>query len=70
MRDVSDAVSQMSGFNFKCDSCGTNLDEPGAVAFSPPNHSIIKIDTSTVRKFHICVKCFFEKFDPLLRALF
>lgn len=34
-----------------CDFCGKELDEPGALMFSPPKDDI-------VRKYHICIKCF------------
>ena len=37
-----------------CDSCGTELEEFGAILFSPPNSK------SEVKKFHICKKCYNE----------
>lgn len=36
----------------KCDKCGKELTEFGAILFSPPN------DKSEVKKFHICVSCY------------
>lgn len=38
----------------KCDKCGKELTEFGAILFSPPN------DKSEVKKFHICVNCYHE----------
>lgn len=35
----------------KCTKCGKELDEPGALAFSPPSGRI------HVVKYHICVEC-------------
>jgi hypothetical protein len=49
--------------DFKCDSCGAQVEQPGALVFSPPM-------SNTVRKFHVCVACFKAKFEPLLRAIF
>lgn len=54
--------SVLRSFEFTCDSCGTRLEKPGALVFSPPI-------TNIVRKFHVCLKCFKEKFEPLLKAL-
>ncbi|HMS92287.1 MAG TPA: hypothetical protein PJ993_02410 [Candidatus Saccharibacteria bacterium] len=36
----------------KCDKCGKELAEFGAILFSPPNSK------SEVKKFHICVSCY------------
>lgn len=49
--------------DFKCDSCGAQVEQAGALVFSPPM-------SNTVRKFHVCVACFKAKFEPLLRAIF
>lgn len=49
--------------DFNCDSCGTRIEQPGALVFSPPI-------ASTVRKYHVCLACFKAKFEPLLRAIF
>lgn len=37
-----------------CNHCNKPLDQPGALMFSPPSKS------HTVRKFHLCVKCWKE----------
>lgn len=36
----------------KCDKCGDELVEFGAILLSPPD------EESTVKKFHICKKCY------------
>lgn len=36
----------------KCDKCGKELTEFGAIVLSPPNKN------SEVKKFHICVECY------------
>jgi uncharacterized protein with PIN domain len=36
----------------KCDKCGEELTEFGAILLSPPN------ENSEVKKFHICVECY------------
>lgn len=36
----------------KCDRCGKELTEFGAILLSPPNNK------SEVHKFHICVSCY------------
>ncbi len=38
----------------KCDSCGNELDKPGALLFSPP------FKDNTCVKFHICSKCYMD----------
>lgn len=38
----------------KCDKCGEELVEFGAILFSPPD------EESTVKKFHICKSCYKE----------
>lgn len=38
--------------DLKCDRCGRELKEPGALAFSPP-----KDDGWLVEKYHLCVDC-------------
>jgi len=38
----------------KCDKCGMELDEFGAILLSPPN------DNSEVEKLHICKNCYEE----------
>jgi hypothetical protein len=48
--------------NFNCDSCKDHIEHPGALVFSPPMEN-------AVRKYHVCVKCFREKFEPILKAL-
>lgn len=35
----------------KCDSCGTELTEYGALLFSPPRDRDVK-------KYHLCVACY------------
>lgn len=37
----------------KCDRCYNELDDPGALVFSPP----VSYD---VKKFHICNSCWFD----------
>lgn len=34
-----------------CDKCGAELQQPGALMFSPPNSH------SEVKKYHLCVGC-------------
>ncbi len=36
----------------KCDKCGEELKDFGAILFGPPD------ENSTVKKFHICVNCY------------
>lgn len=36
----------------KCDKCGEELKDFGAILFSPPDKN------STVKKFHVCVGCY------------
>lgn len=36
----------------KCDKCGDELVDFGAILFSPPD------EESTVKKFHICKSCY------------
>lgn len=36
----------------KCDKCGKELTEYGAILFSPPNGK------NEVKKYHICVNCY------------
>jgi len=36
----------------KCDICGKQLREPGALVFSPPTDK-----SWTVEKYHVCAKC-------------
>lgn len=38
--------------NTKCDSCGKELSEFGAILMSPPNRA------NQSRKFNICKKCY------------
>lgn len=38
--------------NLKCDKCGRELIQPGALLFSPP-----KQDQWIVEKYHLCVAC-------------
>lgn len=37
-----------------CDKCKKELEEFGAILFSPPNSS----QDNTVKKFHICKECY------------
>lgn len=39
-----------------CDICEKPLEEPGALVFSPPNGTVVS-------KYHVCIKCFKEKFQ-------
>lgn len=41
---------------FDCCICGNPLEEPGALAFSPPDWPFGMVD-----KFHICKPCWFTK---------
>ena len=43
----------------KCDKCGRELTEPGALVFSPP-----KSEAWIVKKYHVCADCW-----PALVAL-
>ena len=38
--------------DLKCDQCGRDLKEPGALVFSPP-----KGEGWLVEKYHLCVDC-------------
>lgn len=38
----------------KCDKCGEELVELGAILLSPPNTA------SEVKKYHLCVNCYTE----------
>lgn len=40
-----------------CDLCGEELNEYGAILLSPPD------DSGSVKKYHICKKCY-EKIKP------
>ena len=44
----------------KCDLCHRDLEEPGALVFSPP-----KDDGWTVAKYHVCAECW-----PAIRDMF
>ena len=44
----------------KCDICGKELNEPGALLFSPPNKYI-------VHKYHICKDCYKTKILNILK---
>ena len=46
----------------KCDKCGLELTEFGAILFGPPN------DQSTVKKFHICKPCY-DKLEKELKPV-
>jgi hypothetical protein len=35
-----------------CSKCSEELEEPGALVFSPPQSDVV------VNKFHVCKKCF------------
>jgi hypothetical protein len=39
-----------------CDACKKELDEYGALLFSPPDHD-------SVRKYHLCKACYGEIID-------
>ncbi len=43
--------------NIKCDKCGKELDEPGALVFSPPSNN------KDVMKYHICKTCWAKLAD-------
>lgn len=43
----------------RCDICGEELKEFGAILLSPPNDI-------NVNKYHICIKCFDEKIEVLI----
>ncbi len=45
--------------NPKCDMCGNELTEFGAILLSPPD------DASTVKKFHICVNCYAKLLEKM-----
>ena len=42
--------------NVQCDVCKKELEEPGALAFSPPGEISSSL-SDRVQKFHICVGC-------------
>ena len=42
----------------RCDCCGKELTEMGALAFSPPKSA------GRVFKFHVCVACWDEYVEP------
>lgn len=44
--------------NPKCDKCGMELTEFGAILLSPPENNM-------VRKFHLCKECYKEFFKEL-----
>ena len=46
----------------KCDKCGRELTEPGALVFSPP-----KGEMWIVEKYHVCADCW-PAFVALLNA--
>lgn len=46
----------------KCDKCGNELVDYGALLFSPPDSS------STTKKFHICKKCYNEYEEQLVSS--
>lgn len=50
--------------SINCDSCASELREPGALAFSPPMNPNSPLP---VLKVHICDQCWQEKFVPLLK---
>ena len=39
--------------DLKCDRCGAELNQPGALLFSPPRG-----DGWLVEKYHLCVECY------------
>jgi hypothetical protein len=41
--------------DLKCDKCGAQLQQPGALAFSPPRE-----EASLVEKYHLCVDCWLQ----------
>lgn len=43
----------------KCNKCGEELDEFGAILLSPPD------ENNKVRKFHICKDCYYEISEDL-----
>ena len=44
------------GLQISCDGCGTPINQPAGLLFSPPLTSINK--TMTVKKFHLCHECY------------
>lgn len=42
----------MMALKIQCDGCEAELDEPGAVAFSPPIEGSFRVS-----KFHLCRAC-------------
>ena len=45
--------------NIKCAKCGTELDEPGGLVFSPPLKRI-KWSITSVNKIHVCYDCWLK----------
>jgi len=54
------SIATQQGLQVTCDSCFTPITTPGALLFSPPKGDYTK-------KHHICIKCYDEKFKPLIR---
>jgi len=52
----------------KCDSCGEELKEFGAILLTPPLPTIRIVAATTVLKYHICVSCYEKKFIPLIHC--
>lgn len=46
-----------------CDRCKAELNEPGALVFSPPDNHI---HTTEVDKFHICKQCWLTVIKPMI----
>ena len=49
------------GICVNCSGCGTKLQSPGALVFSPP----LRDKPQQVEKFHVCLQCWFKLKDFL-----
>jgi hypothetical protein len=56
-RDTGNPVTRPAGLDFKCNSCGRQLTEPGAILFSPPKETAGG-ETIMCNKYHLCQECF------------
>jgi len=52
-RNIRSAMGNSMAIKPKCDTCGDELKEFGAILLSPPKRNM-------VRKFHLCKKCYHE----------
>jgi hypothetical protein len=50
-------TTRPAGLDFKCNSCGRQLIEPGAILFSPPKETAGG-ETIMCNKYHLCQECF------------